>query len=80
VVGQFGIPVSRAGFECLRAFLGTLAATPEEILIGVEATGHDHLTLVEDLVRASYAVVLIHPYRAAPVPSLGRTQGQDGPH
>ena len=64
-LGQFGIPVSRAGVECLRAFLGTLAATPEQILIGVEATGHYHLTLVEDLVRAGYAVVLIDPYRAA---------------
>ena len=60
-LGQLGIRVSRAGFEHFRAFLGSLGVAPAQILIGVEATGHCQLTLVEDLVQAGDAVVLIDP-------------------
>lgn len=63
--GQLHVPVTDAGFARFRAFLETLGVTAEQILVGVEATGHYHLTLVEDLVRAGYTVVLIDPYRAA---------------
>ncbi len=64
-LGQFSIPVSSIGFARMRAFLDGLHVSPEQILIGVEATGHYHLTLVENLVRAGYTVVQIDPYRAA---------------
>ena len=63
---QLSIPATHAGFERLRAVLGAVGASTEHVLIGVEATGHYHLTLGEDLVRAGSSVVQIDPYRAAP--------------
>lgn len=72
VVSRVSFPVSRAGFERFRLFLERLAPEPEDILIGLEATGHYHLTLVEFLVEHGYRVVLINPYQAA---QFRRSQG-----
>jgi transposase len=64
-VGQLGFSVSRPGFEQVLAFLGSLAAHATDVVVGLEATGHYHLTLVEFLVNAGYQVVLLDPCRAA---------------
>ena len=64
-VGHLGFSVGRAGFDELGAFLQGLAREPAEVLIGLEATGHYHLTLVEYLTDAGYQVVILDPYRAA---------------
>jgi len=72
VVGRITFPVSRGGFERLRAFLEGLAAEPGDVLVGLEATGHYHLTLGEFLAERGYGVVLINPYQAA---QFRRSQG-----
>src|SRR5262249_55065054 len=72
VVARITFPVSRAGFERFRRFLERLAPNPEDILVGLEATGHYHLTLVEFLAEHGYGVVLINPYQAA---QFRRSQG-----
>lgn len=65
--------VSRAGFEQFLALLADLAPAPEDVLVGVEASGHSHLTLVEFLVERGYPVVLINPYQAT---QFRRSQGK----
>ena len=40
-------------------------SAPDEIVIGLEATGHYHLTLVEYLVELGYRVALLNPLQAA---------------
>ena len=72
VVGRVTFPVSWAGFERFRLFLEQLAPELDDILVGLEATGHYHLTLVEFLAEHGYAVVLINPYQAA---QFRRSQG-----
>jgi transposase len=72
VIGRVSFPVSRAGFERFRLFLERLAPEPDDIVIGLEATGHYHLTLVEFLAEHGYGVVLISPYQAA---QFRRSQG-----
>ena len=64
-LGEVRFTVDRAGFDQFLAFLGRLPCRPEEVAIGLEATGHYHRTLVEQLTAAGYAVVLLDPYRAA---------------
>jgi transposase len=64
-VGQLSFAVGRTGFDQFSAFLRGLAPTPGEVLVGLEATGHYHLTLAEYLTNAGYQVVLLDPYRAA---------------
>jgi transposase len=77
-VGELSFPVTRVGFERFEAFLRSLGREPSEAVIGLEATGHYHLTLVEHLVAAGYAVMLLDPYRAAQFRrSEGRTAKTD---
>ena len=72
VVGRISFPVSRAGFERFREFLEGLSPEPGDVLVGLEATGHYHLTLVEFLAEHGFGVVLINPYQAA---QFRRSQG-----
>src|ERR671938_1163293 len=72
VVGQGSFPVSRDGFEQLVLFLHHHASDQAEVLVGIEATGHYHVTLVEFLLERGYAVVLVNPYQAA---QFRRSQG-----
>jgi transposase len=72
VVGQGSFPVSRVGFEQLALFLHYHASDQAEVLVGVEATGHYHVPLVEFLLERGYAVVLVNPYQAA---QFRRSQG-----
>jgi transposase len=77
-VGELSFPVTRVGFERFVAFLRTLGAEAGEVLIGLEATGHYHLTLVEHLIGVGYTVVQLDPYRAAQFRrSEGRTAKTD---
>jgi len=72
ILGQGSFPVSRAGFERLIAFVHQHTPEQAEVLIGIEATGHYHVTLVEFLLERSCAVVLVNPYQAA---QFRRSQG-----
>src|SRR5918912_922289 len=72
VVGQGSFPVSRVGFEQLALFLHQHASDEAEVLVGIAATGHYHVTLVEFLLERGYAVVLVNPYQAA---QFRRSQG-----
>jgi transposase len=63
--GQLAFAVSRAGFEQFVAFLQGLTPDQSELVVGLEATGHYHLTLVEYLTELGYRVILLDPYRAA---------------
>jgi transposase len=65
LLGRLQFPVSRAGFERFATFLARLAATPSDLLVGLEATGHYHLTLAAFLVERGYPVVFVHPGRAS---------------
>ena len=51
VIGQGNFAVSRGGFEQLLLFLHQHAPDQAEVLIGIEATGHYHVTLVEFLLE-----------------------------
>jgi transposase len=68
-----GFSVDRAGFERFRLFLEPLAPEPKQVVIGLEATGHYHLTLVEYLVGLGYQVALLNPLQAA---QFRRSQGK----
>src|SRR5919108_5806113 len=72
IVGQGSFPVSRAGFERLMAFVRQHTPEQAEVLVGIEATGHYHVTLTEFLLEQGYAVALINPYQAA---QFRRSQG-----
>ena len=72
VLGQATYPVSRTGFEQLAAFLQQHAPDQADVLVGIEATGHYHVTLVECLLEQGYAVGLVNPYQAA---QFRRSQG-----
>jgi transposase len=72
MVGQGSFSVSRTGFEQLALFLRQHAPDQAEVLVGIEATGHSHVTLVEFLLERGYAVVLVNPYQAA---QFRRSQG-----
>jgi transposase len=72
VVGQLRFAVSRAGFERFRAFLARIAPDPAAVVVGVEASGHYHLTVADFLAEAGYAAVLVNPYRAT---QFRRSQG-----
>ena len=62
-VGELTFPVSRAGFDRFVAFVGGFAPGPEAVLVGVEATCHYHLMLVEHVRAAGWPVVMLDPYR-----------------
>ena len=65
ILGQGSFAVSRTGFERLASFLHHHTPDQAEVLVGIEATGHYHVTLVEFLLERGYAVVLVNPYPAA---------------
>src|SRR5919199_207241 len=73
IVGQVSFSVDRAGFDHVRGFLERLRPQPDQVVIGPEATGHYHLTLVEYLVSLGYRVALLNPLRAA---QFRRSQGK----
>jgi transposase len=70
-LGQLRFAVSREGFERFAAFLDGLAAAGQ-VLVGVEASGHSHLTLAAFLAERGADVVLVNPYQAA---QFRRSQG-----
>jgi transposase len=72
IVGQGSFSVSRTGFEQLARFLHEHASDQAEVLVGIEATGHYHVTLLEFLLERGSAVVLVNPYQAA---QFRRSQG-----
>ena len=72
ILGQGSFSVSRTGFEQLAVFVQRHGADQADVLVGVEATGHYHVTLVEFLSERGYAVVLVNPYQAA---QFRRSQG-----
>ena len=59
VVGQGSFPVSRVGFEQLALCLHQHASDEAAVLVGIEATGHYHVTLAEFLLERGSAVVLM---------------------
>ncbi|MBV9544073.1 MAG: IS110 family transposase [Chloroflexi bacterium] len=73
LVSQLGFTVDRGGFDQFRRFLERLGPMPDEIVIGLEATGHYHRTLVEYLVGYGYRVALLNPLQAA---QFRRSQGK----
>ncbi len=72
-LGQLRFPVSRAGFERFLAWVRERAAQPNAALIGVESTGHYHVTLAEFLAGAGYQVVPLNAYQ---VTQFRRSQGR----
>jgi transposase len=72
-LGQLRFPVSRAGFERFLGWVRERAARPDAALIGVEATGHYHVTLLEFLAGAGYQVVQLNAYQ---VTQFRRSQGR----
>ena len=65
--------MDRAGFDRFRGFLERLRPQPDQVVVGLEATGHYHLTLVEYLVSLGYPVALLNPLQAA---HFRRSQGK----
>jgi transposase len=67
VLGHLRFPVGRLGFERFCAFVrraaGAGAAGP--VPVGLEASGHYHVTLAEFLAERGYPVVVVNPCRAA---------------
>jgi Transposase len=61
IMGQVGFAVDRAGFDEFRGYLERRAPQPDQLVIGLEATGQYHLTLVEYLV--GYQVARLNPSR-----------------
>jgi transposase len=72
VLGQLRFRVDRSGFERFCAFVQAQAGA-EAVTIGLEATGHYHLTLLELLEARGYRVVLLNPYQ---VLQFRRSQGK----
>lgn len=64
IMQQVKFAVSRTGFARFLTFLGELGREPTDLVVGLEATGHYHLTLAEFLADRGYAVVLLNPGQA----------------
>jgi transposase len=78
VVGRLKFAVSREGFQQFHAFLTRLMAEPKTMVLGLEASGHYHLTLIAFLAEQGYAVVLLNPFRATQFrQSQGKTAKTD---
>ena len=71
-LGHLSFSVDRAGFERFRVFLEQLAPDLRQVVVGLDATGHYHVTLTEFLAGLGCAVVLLNPYQAA---QFRRSQG-----
>src|SRR5919206_1773366 len=72
VLGQLRFRVDRSGFEQFCAFVSAQAGA-QPAVIGLEATGHYHQTLLEFLQERGYCVVLLNPYQ---VRQFRRAQGK----
>src|SRR5581483_11666225 len=73
VLGQLGFDVDRAGFARFEAFLERVAPDRGQLLVGPEASGHYHRTLLGFLVERGYRVVLVNPWQAT---QFRRSQGK----
>ena len=60
VLGQLRFRVDRTGFEQFCAFVHHHVGR-QAVVIGLEATGHYHLTLLEFLGGRGHCVVLLNP-------------------
>jgi transposase len=78
VRGQLRFRVDRDGFERFCAFVQEQVGS-QPVVIGLEATGHYHLTLLEFLQARGYCVILLNPYQVpssdAPRASVPRPIG-----
>jgi transposase len=72
-VGQLSFGVDRAGFARFEAFLERLAPAPDAVLVGLEASGHYHRTLLGFLTERGHRVALINPWQAT---QFRRSQGK----
>ena len=72
VLGQLRFRVDRSGFERFCAFVREQAGS-QSVVIGLEATGHYHVTLLEFLGGRGHCVVLLNPYQ---VTQFRRAQGK----
>jgi transposase len=72
VLGQLRFRVDRVGFERFCAFVDEQAGA-QTVVIGLEATGHYHLTLLEFLGGRGHCVVLLNPHQ---VSQFRRAQGK----
>jgi transposase len=72
VVGQLSFDVDRAGFARFEAFLERVAAGGDGVLVGLEASGHYHRTLLGFLAERGHRAVLVNPWQAT---QFRRSQG-----
>jgi transposase len=72
VLGHLRFRVDRGGFERFCSFVQQQAGGGP-VIIGLEATGHYHLTLLEFLQERGYEVVVLNPYQ---VTQFRRAQGK----
>jgi transposase len=72
VLGQLRFRVDRGGFERFCAFVRAQAGA-QPVVVGLEATGHCHLTLLGFLGDRGHCGVLLNPYR---VTQSRRAQGK----
>lgn len=77
VCGPMGFKNSAAGFERCEAWLEGVAASPADVLVGMEATGRYWMALYAFLASRGYAVAVNRPAagaRGAQVQGPGRRQ------
>lgn len=65
IIHQVKFAVSGTGFARFLTFLEELGGEPTDPVVGLEATGHYHLTLAEFLAGRGCTVVLLNPGQAA---------------
>lgn len=64
---SMGFKNDLAGFERCAAWLEGVAETPQDVIVGMEATGHYWMALYTHLVREGYAVCVIDPMQVCAV-------------
>ena len=67
VCGPMGFKNGAAGFERCEAWLEGVAASPADVLVGMEATGHYWMALYAFLTSRGYAVAVIDPLQVRAV-------------
>ena len=75
VCGPMGFKNGAAGFERCEAWLEGVAASPADVLVGMEATGHYWMALYAFLTSKGYAVAVIDPLQ---VRAVRRLEGLGG--
>ena len=73
LVGQLSFDVDRTGFARFEAFLERVGAGRDGVLVGLEASGHYHRTLLGFLAERGHRVVLVNPWQAT---QFRRSQGK----